>query len=174
MVAANRLGSSAIDRRKSPIVFESGYWQLRDVTRIIGGVAAGLWQIFVASVSNGHSGHSKIAECRRFVGGGGMGMVDADNDALPLDALRVLQETHCFPGEVMIKVIGHAQEGFLERVLEVMRNGAGMADLPTYRTRTTPNGKYVSLTVEPIFQSAEEVLLLYQRIRVVEGVIMVL
>ena len=101
-------------------------------------------------------------------------MVDAADNAQPLDALTILQETHCFPCEVMIKVIGRAEGDFVERVLSAVVYGDDLAERPTYRTRSTPNGKYVSLTLEPIFESEEEVLLLYERIRGIDGVVMVM
>jgi len=98
-----------------------------------------------------------------------------DDDPLESgDAIRLLEETHCFPCEVMVKVIGHTQGGFVERALEAIRDFLSLADVPEYRSRVTPNGKYTSITLEPRFDSAGDVLRLYRRMQAVEGVIMVM
>ncbi len=89
-------------------------------------------------------------------------------------SLQLLEDNHQFPCEVMIKVIGRADEAFLNAILEIVRECQQLSETPSYRSRGTPNGKYIAITMEPPFQNAQEVLVLYEKIRVVEGVVMVL
>lgn len=101
-------------------------------------------------------------------------MLSPEESNPTLDSIRLLEETHDFPCEVMIKVIGHSQATFVEAILEIVRECQSLGELPAYRSRSTPNGKYIAITLEPPFQSAAEVLALYERIRVVQGVVMVM
>jgi uncharacterized protein len=101
-------------------------------------------------------------------------MLESNQDIQKQNSLRILEGTHQFPCAVMIKIIGYADGYFLDDVLAAVRTCQAFAEAPSYRTRSTPSGKYLAVTMEPLFQSADEVLLLYERIRVVRGVVMVL
>ena len=90
------------------------------------------------------------------------------------DSLRLLEETHQFPCPFMFKVIGRADGDFVATVVETLRESQHLADAPPYRTRETPNGKHVSITFEPVVRSAEQVLLIYQRLQQIDGVVMVM
>jgi putative lipoic acid-binding regulatory protein len=98
---------------------------------------------------------------------------EADSSA-QLDAIRLLEETHDFPCEFMFKVIGRAEESFVERVVEAIRVCQQSSEAPSYRLRETPNRRHVSVTLEPQVQSAQEVLLIYACIREIHGVVMVM
>jgi hypothetical protein len=50
--------------------------------------------------------------------------------------------------------------------------GAQQLDFdPPFRTRETPHGRHISVTLEPTVSSAEEVLEIYRWIRQVDGVV---
>ena len=84
-------------------------------------------------------------------------------------SLDLLNATHQFPCAFIIKVIGVDQNDFVSRVVDTLLH---FDPEVTYQTRSTPNGKHVAVTLEPQLQSAEQVLLVYERMRSVEGVVM--
>lgn len=86
-------------------------------------------------------------------------------------ALELLNATHDFPCPFTIKVIGLAKDDFELRVVELIKSVLDV-DSVSASTKETPKKKHVSVTVEPVVQSAEQVLLLYDKIRSVEGVVM--
>ena len=89
------------------------------------------------------------------------------------DSIDLLNATHSFPCTFTLKVIGSAADQFVERVVAAVRDGdKHLEDDFPVSTRQTPNGKHVSVTMEPKLVSAEHVLAVYQRIRMVTGVIM--
>jgi len=86
-------------------------------------------------------------------------------------ALELLNATHEFPCAFTIKVIGLAKDDLEQRVVKVLQDALHCDDIP-YTTRETPKKKHIAVTLEPMLKSAEQVLLLYERIRSVEGVVM--
>lgn len=86
-------------------------------------------------------------------------------------ALELLNSTHEFPCAFTIKVIGLAEDSFEKRVVQVICDALHCDEIP-YSTRETPKKKHVAVTLEPELISAEQVLLLYERIRSVDGVVM--
>ena len=86
-------------------------------------------------------------------------------------ALELLNATHEFPCPFTIKVIGLAADDFEQRVVDAIKQTLNV-DAVNTSTRETPKKKHVAVTVEPVLQSAEQVLLLYEQIRSVEGVVM--
>ena len=84
-------------------------------------------------------------------------------------SLELLNATHSFPCAFTIKVIGAADNDFVTRVVDVLREFDAEV---TYQTRSTPKGNHVSVTLEPNLESAEQVLQVYERIKTLEGVVM--
>ncbi|MCA9168231.1 MAG: DUF493 domain-containing protein [Planctomycetales bacterium] len=105
-------------------------------------------------------------------------MTDSNDSSEPLNsrenAIRLLEDTHAFPCPVMVKVIGRAEDGFVARIVAAVRSIQKLDVDPEYRMRQTPNGRHVAVTFEPYFKSAVEVLVIYEHIRTVEGVVMLL
>ena len=86
--------------------------------------------------------------------------------------IELLNATHDFPCDFVLKVIGVAADDFVARVVRaVCEEIAGGAD-PPYQLRRTPGGKHVSITLEPTLESAEQVLGIYHRLRSVDGVVL--
>lgn len=87
------------------------------------------------------------------------------------DSLELLNATHDFPCKFTIKVIGLAADNFEGRVVDVICAALHIDEVP-YSTRETPNKKHIAVTLEPTLRSAEQVLLLYERIKSIDGVVM--
>lgn len=88
--------------------------------------------------------------------------------------IELLNATHEFPTAVMVKVIGYAKDGFVSRVVSTVREHLSVEQDPPYRFRQTRTGKHIAITLEPQFNSAEDVLDLYERLQSVEGIVMTL
>jgi putative lipoic acid-binding regulatory protein len=88
--------------------------------------------------------------------------------------LRLLEANHSFPCEFTIKVIGRTEQQFVERVVAAVRLCQQLDCDPPFRVRTTPNGRHVSVTVEPRVESAADVLVIYQRMRDIAGVVLIM
>ena len=90
------------------------------------------------------------------------------------EALELLNQTHNFPQSVMIKAIGLNRDGFEARVAAVIRDQLRLDEEPICRTRLAKSGNHIAVTLEPEFQSAEDVLLIYEALRQLEGLVMVM
>jgi putative lipoic acid-binding regulatory protein len=91
-----------------------------------------------------------------------------------LASVELLQETHEFPGPYMFKVIGRAEHGFEHRVVAAIRDQMGSEVDPPFRVRQTPGGRHIAVTVEPVMETAWQVLAVYGRLRETEGLVMIL
>ena len=89
------------------------------------------------------------------------------------DSIELLNATHSFPCPFEFKVIGNASEQFVTLVLEVITSVTAETD-PPHSTRTTPGGRHISVTAEPTVQQAEHVFEIYDRLKSLEGVVMLL
>jgi uncharacterized protein len=92
----------------------------------------------------------------------------------PRPSSDLLESAHAFPGVYQIKAIGPAGGDFVDRVL-----AAAAAELATpgeidHTVRTTPNGRHTSLTLDVTVQSADQVRAIYDRIRQIEGLTLLL
>lgn len=87
---------------------------------------------------------------------------------------RLLDETHTFPCDFMVKVIGVAQEQFVQRVVLAVRRTQQLEQDPPFRYRHTPSGRHVAVTLEPRVNSAQEILAIYREIRRLDGVVMMM
>lgn len=89
-------------------------------------------------------------------------------------SVDLLESTHEFPCSYTFKVIGRADGGFVGRVVAAIRVELEGEIDPPYRFRHTPDGRHVAITLEPLMQSAWEVLAVYGRIRDEAGVVMIM
>ena len=90
------------------------------------------------------------------------------------DSLHLLNETHDFPCPFLIKVIGHAGLLVVDHVTEAIERIQTQERPYSSRTRPSANGKYLAISIEPHVDSAEVVLEIYDELRHVEGVVMVM
>jgi len=86
-------------------------------------------------------------------------------------AIELLQANHSFPGPYLFKVIGRQERGFVARVVAAVREEMAESVDPPYKVRETAGGRHVSVTLEPVMQTAEQVLAVYRRIRSVAGIV---
>ncbi len=89
-------------------------------------------------------------------------------------SIDLLNATHEFPCKVMVKVIGTNSAAFMTEVVQSVRVELRLKFDPPIRTRETKGGRHISITLEPYFENAEEVLDVYDRFRSIDGVVMVL
>ena len=91
-----------------------------------------------------------------------------------LPPLELLKETHSFPTEYTIKVIGHLRNGFVARIVSLVREELQADRDPPFQVRETSGGKYVSITVAPVIQKAEQILGIYEKLSQADDVVMTL
>jgi len=91
-----------------------------------------------------------------------------------LPSIELLQKTHQFPGPYMFKVIGKVEDGFAARVVAAVREVLADTMDPPFRLREAVGGRHVSVTLEPTVQTAQQVLAVYQRIRRMTGLVMIM
>ncbi len=89
-------------------------------------------------------------------------------------AIELLNSTHTFPARVMVKAIGVNQFGFELRVVEIVRTHLELTEDPPFTVRLSNSDRHIAVTVEPLFQKAEEVLTLYDALRTLEDLVMVM
>lgn len=88
--------------------------------------------------------------------------------------LDLLNQTHDFPQPVMIKVIGHNTVEFVSLVTQTVRIELSLSEPPATRNREAAGGRHIAITMEPMFASAEQVLDLYEALRELPDVVMLL
>ena len=88
-----------------------------------------------------------------------------------LPTCELLDKTHAFPCPYMFKVIGKADRGFSARVIAIVRAELAFETDPPFRINEAVGGRHVAVTLEPIVQSAHQVLAIYRRLRVLDGLV---
>jgi putative lipoic acid-binding regulatory protein len=89
-----------------------------------------------------------------------------------MPSIELLERTHCFPGPYTFKAIGRSEHGFAARVVAGVRDELAESIDPPFSLRQTPGGRHVSVTIEPIVQSAEQVIAVYRRILGTAGLVL--
>jgi putative lipoic acid-binding regulatory protein len=89
-------------------------------------------------------------------------------------SVDLLETTHAFPGVYRIKAIGSNEGGFVDRTL-----AAAAAELASpaeidHSVKETRGGRHTSVTLDLAVQSAEQVRRIYERLRQVEGLTLLL
>jgi uncharacterized protein len=88
-------------------------------------------------------------------------------------SLELLERTHDFPCPYTFKVIGKVDNGFSARVVAAVREELHADADPPFRLREARGGRHVSVTLEPVMQTAEQVLAVYRRIGLIAGLVLV-
>jgi len=91
-----------------------------------------------------------------------------------LPARELLESVHKFPGQFVFKAVGRADGDFVARVVNCVRTALELDFDPPFESRETPAGRHVAVTVTPQVESPDAVLLVYDRIREIPGIVMVM
>jgi hypothetical protein len=89
-----------------------------------------------------------------------------------LASVDLLEKMHAFPSPYLFKIIGSAEEGFVARVIAIVREELAIDVDPPYRLREAVGGRHVSITLEPVVQSAHQVLAIYRRLSALDSLVM--
>lgn len=88
------------------------------------------------------------------------------------EALKMLEQHHCFPGSYMFKVIGYNSGDFAQETRRAAEAVLGpLIEAGAVRSRPSAGGKYLAVTIEAELASAEQVLEVYQGLRALEGLV---
>ncbi len=88
--------------------------------------------------------------------------------------IELIERTHQFPGPYMFKVIGRDENGFAARVVAAVRDTLNQPQDPPHHMRHTSGGRHVSVTLVPNVETAAQVLEVYERIRTMNGLVMLM
>lgn len=84
-------------------------------------------------------------------------------------AKNVFADTLTFPTEFMIKIVGANEPGFAADMVKVVGSGLGPqphgSEPLSHSTKETAGGKYISVSIKPLFRSADELYATYDRVR---------
>lgn len=87
---------------------------------------------------------------------------------------ELLEQMHSFPGKFTFKAIGLTDGEFALRVVAVIRATLNQDFDAPYAIRETSGRRHVAVTVEPWVESSEQVIEVFQAIRAVEGLVMLM
>ncbi len=89
-----------------------------------------------------------------------------------LPSIELLESIHRFPCAYTFKAIGRTENGFAARVVAAVRDELSEAVDPPHHFREAVGGRHVAVTLEPMIQTAEQVLAVYRRIMKIEGLVL--
>ena len=90
------------------------------------------------------------------------------------DTHALLESVHTFPGQYQIKVIGTASDDFVTRLVSVAGEHMETIEDVVHRVRETPGGRHIAITLELHLHSAAQVHAIYESLRKVDGLTMLL
>jgi putative lipoic acid-binding regulatory protein len=88
--------------------------------------------------------------------------------------IELLERTHRFPCPYMFKAIGKVENGFAARLVAAVREELAAEVDPPFRLREAVGGRHVAVSIEPVVQTAQQVLAVYQRISKIAGLVFLL
>ncbi len=91
-----------------------------------------------------------------------------------LPPVELLEATHNFPGQFTFKAIGKNEAEFTERVVATIRVVLEHEFDSPFSVQMTAGGRHISVTIEPTVESAQQVLSIYQQLRALDGLVMLL
>jgi uncharacterized protein len=89
-----------------------------------------------------------------------------------LPAADLIASTHQFPGPYIFKAIGRVEDGFVARAIAATREELAAEVDPPFKVREAAGGRHVAVTLQPVVQTAEQVLAVYRRLRGLKGLVM--
>lgn len=93
---------------------------------------------------------------------------------LNLPSTELLEARHQFPCRYTFKVIGSSSNNFTARVVAGVRDELRLEVDPPYSLRQTRNGDHISVTLEPMCDSSQQVLAIYGRLTGLDGLVLLL
>ncbi len=93
---------------------------------------------------------------------------------MSLPSVELLESRHTFPCLYTMKVIGKSDDNFMARVIFAARDELRLEEDPPFRILSTSAGRHISITLEPEFESPQQVLALYSRLSQLSGLVMLL
>ena len=93
---------------------------------------------------------------------------------IKLPSVELLESRHAFPCHYLFKVIGSAEDNFTARVVACVRDELRLEIDPPFSLRNTEHGRHVSMTLEPMCESSQQVLAIYSRLSGMDGLVMLL
>ena len=90
-----------------------------------------------------------------------------------LPSVELLESIHTFPGVYVYKVIGADDHTFAARVIAAVRAEVSPEYEPGLQIRRTPAGRHVCVTIEPHVSDAEQVRTIYERLCMLDGLVMI-
>ncbi len=91
-----------------------------------------------------------------------------------LPSIELLEQRHSFPCNFTMKAIGSAEDNFTARVISAVRDELQLDEDPVFRIQSTKAGRHVSITIDPMFESPQQVLAVYSRLSQLDGLVMLL
>ena len=93
---------------------------------------------------------------------------------MKLPPIELLEAVHQFPGNYTFKIIAENEATIIERVVDQMKQICPrLKDVP-YTSRLTENKKYLSITIDIVVESAQEIHTLYNSLLKVSGIVLML
>ena len=91
-----------------------------------------------------------------------------------MPSIELLEATHKFPCPFTFKAIGLSTHCFVGRVLAAVKLELPEDMEPAFSSRSTAGGKHTSVTIEPVVESAVQVIAIYHRILALDGIVMMM
>jgi putative lipoic acid-binding regulatory protein len=92
----------------------------------------------------------------------------------PSPSLELLEATHEFPGRFMFKAIGPNREEFIADIVATVRGALAHEFDPPFELNPSSGGRHVSVTITPTVETATQVLAIFEQLRTVNGLVMLL
>jgi putative lipoic acid-binding regulatory protein len=89
-------------------------------------------------------------------------------------SLDLIKANHLFPGPYIFKVIGKNEPAFVARVVAAVREELGYLEDPLFTSREAEGGRHIAVTLELFFEKPETVLLVYERLFKLQGLVLLL
>lgn len=90
------------------------------------------------------------------------------------ETFELLHETHEFPCPYLFKAIGKDESDFVAQVLAAVRTVVGEEIEPPFNLRKSRNKKHVSVSIEPTVDGPAQVVAIYDNLKVIDGLVMLL
>ncbi len=90
-----------------------------------------------------------------------------------IPTIELLESTHNFPCRYVFKIIGKNVDDFPARVVTAMRKALGASVDPPHSLRHTAGGRHVSVTMEPVVTSPQQVVAAYGELHLTDDVVII-